>query len=149
MVTVTIQQILDKVDGFEVRVAQFYDDISRESDVEAVRLLSEYVSRHRVRTKEAFGRLPEDEQKHICNIVMKYEPHMPGEYCFEEIELSQDATAVEVLETVRKFDECIANIYRQIVLKSVHHEVKDIFEKLIEWEENDEAEMKKLEAVFC
>ena len=149
MVTVTIQQILDKVDEFEVRAAGLYDDLSRESNVEAVRLLSGYISRHRVRTKEAFARLPEAEQKHIRNIIMKYEPNMPGEHCFDDINLPEDATAAQVLEAVRRFDECIAQIYRQIVLKPVHHEVKDIFEKLIEREENDEAELKELEATFC
>ncbi|HEG42519.1 MAG TPA: hypothetical protein ENH94_00570 [Phycisphaerales bacterium] len=149
MVTVTVRQIIDKVDRFEAKVARFYDNLSRESNVEAVRLLSDYVSRHRVRTKEAFSRLPEDEQKHIYSIIMKYEPLMPGEHCFDDVELSEDATVAEVLETVRRFDECIAQMYRQIVLKPVHHEVKDIFEKLIEWEENDEVELKKLEAAFC
>jgi hypothetical protein len=83
----------------------------------------------------------------ICKTPLRYEPHTADYLCFEGVELPPDATAAKVLGIGIKFDECLVRFYRQVTQQSVDQEVKELFESLIRWEQNDEITLKKIKAM--
>jgi hypothetical protein len=150
MGVVTIADVLRRVEEFEKMLTDFYEKLSHQATREGVRLLADYMSRHRRRAHVALFKLPVKrvEQIHrICHTPLQYEPH--GVECryFKGIELSPDATAAEVLDTAIKFDECLVKFYRQVVQQPVDQDVKQLFESLIQQEEGDEIELKKIKAM--
>ena len=147
MAIVTIAQVLACAEDFERRLAEFYAELAKQTTREGVRLLTDYMSRHRQRTHEALSKLPDIEMYHVCKTPLKYEPHVPDYHCFEGVELPPDATAAKVLDVAIKFDECLVRFYRQVVCQDVDKEVKELFESLIRWEEHDEVELKKIKAM--
>jgi len=147
MAIVTIAQVLACAEDFERRLAEFYAELAKQTTREGVRLLTDYMSRHRQRTHEALSKLPEIEMYHVCKTPLKYEPHAADYHCFEGVELPSDATAAEVLDTAIKFDECLVQFYRQVTQQSVDQEVKELFENLIRWEQDDEITLKKIKAM--
>jgi hypothetical protein len=150
MGVVTIAEVLRHVEEFEDMLADFYAKLSHQTTQEGVRLLTDYMSRHRRRTHIALFKLPVEsvEQIHrICHTLLRYEPHGADCHCFEGIELPPDATAAEVLDIAIKFDECLVQFYRQVVRQPVDQEVKQLFESLIRWEQDDEIELKKIKAM--
>ena len=147
MAIVTINQVLACAEDFEHKLAEFYAKISHETTREGVRLLSDYMSRHRERTREALSKLPADKVFRICRTSLRYQPQGADYHCFLGVELAPDATAAEMLDTAITFDECLVRLYRQVLHQQVDQEVKDLFESLIRWELDDEIELKKIKAM--
>ena len=74
---ITITEVLERVNDFERMLADFYAKLSHETTREGVRLLSDYMSRHRQRTHIALLELPIDEIaeiRRICHTSLRYEP---------------------------------------------------------------------------
>ena len=147
MAIVIIAQVLACADDFKRRLAEFYSRVSQQTTREGVRLLTDYMSRHRQRTHEALNKLPGRDINRICKTPLRYELHAADYHCFEGVELPPDATAAKVLDIGIKFDECLVRFYRQVTQQSVDQEVKELFESLIRWEQNDEITLKKIKAM--
>ena len=148
MLAITIEEILGHVEKFEQQLTELYTKISKETNVDAVRLISEYMSHHRNRIKAALSKIPAEQMQRIIKIPLQYEPHLPGEHCFEEIKLAIDTDPQTILNAAIKFDECIAQMYRNISHQPLHKDIKEFFENLQRVEENDELEIAKIKGMF-
>ena len=147
---ITIAEVLERVNDFERMLAEFYAKLSNQSTREGVRLLSDYMSRHRQRTHKALLELPIDEAEEIrrvCHTSLRYEPQGLGKCCFEGIELGPNASADEVLDVAIKFDECLIRFYKQVSQQHVSQHIKELFESLARKELSDEIELKKIKAM--
>jgi len=147
MRAVTIGQVLDHVEEFEDLLAEFYQRFSKENSHEGVKLLTDYMSRHTHHIRDFLSKLPEDQLRHIMKVRLSYEPHSPGCHCFEEIDLSPDANATQVLDAAVLLDECLMQLYRQVVRQPVEYQIKELFEELILTLEQDEVQLKKIKAM--
>ena len=150
MGVITIVEVLEHVERFERMLAEFYAKVSEQSTREGVRLLTDYMSRHRWRTHEALTKLSIETAEQIyriCHTPLRYEPQGADRHSFEGVELPPDATAAEVLDTAIKFDECVIQFYRQVLQQPVDKEVKELFESLIRFEQYDVIELKKIKAM--
>ncbi len=143
---VTVDDVLRTAEGFEKKLAEYYRALCDNSTREGVRLLAGYMGRHCRRLSAALGRLDPDEREHICACPIRYEPVALDVPCFEERELRPDATAHEVLDIAIEFDECLAELYRQVLRQDLEQEVKDLFDSLVRSEERDEVVLKKIKA---
>lgn len=147
MAVVTVAQVIACAEDFEYMLAEFYANLSHQSTKEGVKLLTDYMSRHRERTHKALNKLPLKSLNRIYRTPLRYEPVAANCRCFEGVELKSQTTAAEVLDAAVKFDECLIRLYRQVVRQDVDREIKDLFESLIRWEEDDEKELKKIKAM--
>ena len=144
----TVGDMLKRAWQFEQMLANYYARLARETTREGVRLLTDYMSRHRVRLLEALDKLPRDEIHRICAIPVRYEPQAADRRCITRAHLGPDATAVEVLETAIMLNECLVRLYRQTLQQSEDdQEARDVLESLIRSEERDEIELKKIKAM--
>ena len=147
---ITVAEVLERVNDFERMLAEFYAKLSNQTTREGVRLLSDYMSRHRQRTHKALLELPIDEAEEIrrvCHTSLRYEPQGLGKCCFEGIELGPNASADEVLDVAIKFDECLIRFYKQVSQQHVSQHIKELFESLARKELSDEIELKKIKAM--
>ena len=143
----TIAEVLEHVDEFERMLADFYAKVVQASTRDGVRLLTDYMSRHRQRTLKALAKLPDKQMQNICRTPMKYELRGADRSCFEEINLPEDATAAEILDAAIEFDEHLIQFYRQVLKQPVNKEIKEIFEGLVRFEQQDQIELKKIKAL--
>ena len=146
MAVITIDDVLRTAEGFEDRLGVYYKALCDNSTREGVRLLADYMGRHCRRLSTALERLDPDERERICACPIRYEPVALDVSCSQERELAPDATAVEVLDVAIEFDECLAELYRQVLRQDLEQEVKDLFESLVRSEERDEVVLKKIKA---
>jgi hypothetical protein len=145
---ITIAEVLERVDEFERMLSEFYSNMSQTSSREGVRLLTDYMGRHRRRTLEALAILPPKQRHHICRIALRYDPQGGDEsHCLEGVDLSADATAADVLDAAIEFDERLIRLYKQVLQQAVDLDVKDLFEGLIRFELKNLIELKKTKAL--
>ncbi len=147
MDVVTIAELLRHVEEFEDMLADFYARLSDENTREGVRMLCDYISRHRQRTHKALFELQVDDAQrmhHICNTPLRYKPDDLNSDCFTKANITPDVTGEEILEMALNFDENLIQFYRQVVQKPVSQEIKALFENLILWEENDKITLNRI-----
>jgi len=150
MAITTIAQVLEHAEKFERMLAEFYANISNETEREGVRLLTDYMSRHRIRSHEILSKLPVDSADQIYKIYhtpLQYEPCGADKHSFDNINLSPDATSSRVLDAAIQLDECLVDFYKQVVNQPIDQNVKQLFEGLIQAEEYDEIALKKIKAM--
>ena len=147
MAIITIDEVLEHAERFEQMLADYYSGLAEHTTREGVRLLTDYMSRHRVRLKEALEKLSPEIVERIRKERIRYEPQAADCRCFEGIDLPDDATAAQVLDAAVTLDECLVRLYRQVVRQSTDPDVQDVFESLVRLEERDEIELKKIKAM--
>lgn len=147
MAVITIDDVLKHAEKFEQMLADFYADLFTHSHREGVRLLTDYMSRHRIRIIEALEKLSPEQVRRICSVPLQYEPHAADCNCFDRIELPEDPSAGAVLDAAVILDECLVSLYRQVLQQPVEEEIRELFESLVLWEQQDEIELKKIKAM--
>ena len=147
MAIITIEDVLKHAEWFEQMLADFYSDISTHSHREGVRLLTDYMSRHRIRIIETLEKLSPEQVHRICSVPLRYEPHAADCSCFDRIKLPDDPSAEAVLDAAVILDECLVSLYRQVLQQPVEEEIRELFENLVLGEQQDEIELKKIKAM--
>ncbi len=147
MGVITVGEVLRRASEFECRLMNFYLDLAEHATREGVRLLTDYMARHRQRLAEALERFPEQEYRRISELPIRYEPASIDDSCFEERELPPDATAADVLDKAVELDECLVALYRHVLQQETDPAVRDLFESLVRSEEKDEIRLKKIKAM--
>lgn len=148
MVAITISEILAHVEDFERMLAAYYANLSEQTDQTAVCLVTDYISRHRYRTIEALSKLPPAQLRHTRDVRLRYRPHLPGPECFDEIQISPEASVEEVCRAAVRFNQYLIRMYRQIARQPIERHIRELFENLIRLEEKDELTMKKIQAFY-
>ena len=147
MAVTTIADVLKQAERFEKMLADYYADLAEHTSREGVRLLTDYMSRHRVRMHEELAKLPTEQIEHISASPLRYQPQAADCKCFEGLDLPPDASASQVLDVAMVLDECLMGLYRQVLQQDVEPEVRDLFESLLRSEQRDEIELKKIRAM--
>ena len=146
MAVVTVDDVLRTAEGFEEKLGEYYKALCDNSTREGVRLLADYMGRHRLRLHTALERLDSDERERVCACPIRYEPVAPDVSCFKDRELAPDETAHEVLDVAIEIVECLVELYRQVLQQDLEQDVRDLFESLVRSEERDEVVLKKIKA---
>ncbi len=147
MAVVTIADVLHHAERFEQMLADFYANLAEHTSREGVRMLTDYMSRHRNRIAEALEKLSPEDAKEVCAVPLRYEPQAADCHCFDGIDLPPDATSASVLDTAVILDECLVKLYRQVLQQPVDGHVRDVFESLVRAEQRDEIQLKKIKAM--
>ena len=147
MAVITVQDVLDRAQRFEQLLAEYYANLARHAAREGVRLLTDYMSRHRTRITAALEKLPPERLRRVCAAPLRYEPQAADCRCFEDMNLPEDATADQVLDAAVTLDECLISLYRQVLRQPVDEEVKALVGGFLRAEERDEIELKKIKAM--
>ena len=147
MAIVTVADVLRHAERFEQMLVEYYHKVAHETTREGVRLLTDHMSRHRNRLAQIIDKMEPAEVRRICCAEVRYEPHAADCKCFEKVNLPQDATAAQLLDAAVCFDECLVDLYNQTARQTNDPHVKDLFETLIQCEQQDEIELKKIKAM--
>jgi len=147
MSVTTVACVLRRASDFECLLMDYYLSLAEQTHREGVRLLTDYMARHRRRLQEALSRFPGDTYKRISVLPIRYEPVSSECDRFAGRTLDPDATAEDVLDVAIELDECLISIYKQVVQQEIDPDVKELFDSLVRMEERDEIQLKKIKAM--
>ena len=147
MAIITIKNVLKHADQFEKMLADYYASLSDKTTREGVRLLTNYMSRHRIHIDAALKKIPESQVKQILSERIRYEPQGADMHTIEAFQLPINVTAAQFLDAAISFDESLITLYRQVIRQTNDEQIKLFFESLLHAEERDEIELKKIKAM--
>ena len=147
MAIITIKDVLRQAEAFEQMLSEYYASIAHQTQREGVRLLADYMARHRARLHEALDRLDPAEAARMTAMPLRYQPKAADCDCFEKVRLPEGATAADVLDAALTLDGCLILLYRQVLAQEISPEVSELFESLLRSEQRDQVELRKIKAM--
>ena len=147
MAIITIENVLEHAEQFEQMLADYYANLSEKTNRDGVRLLTDYMSRHRIHIEAALQKIPASQVKQILSERVRYEPQGADMRTIEAFQLPPNATADQVLDAAITFDESLITLYNQVLQQTNDEQIRLFFESLLHAEERDEIELKKIKAM--
>jgi rubrerythrin len=139
----TTKDVLDHAREFHTQLSEFYSLLSRKSEKQRVTLLLDYMSQHEKYLEETLTRYEEEVSEKILNTWFRYPP--PKEVlttCSEiNIEEKEDLTVDDVIEMAVKLDQCLIDLYKEMIKNSETEEMREVFTNLMEMEKRQELEL--------
>ena len=148
MAVITVADVLKHAEDFERMLSEYYAGLAEHTVRDGVRMLADYMARHRLRIIDMLDKLSAERVKRLHAIPIPYEPQAADCRCFEGLDLPPGATARQVLDAATMLDECLIKLYRQALRQLADdEEARALFEALIKAEQQDEIELKKIRAM--
>lgn len=136
-----VKDILNRAVKFHKMLEYFYLKIEDASEKESVKLLVDYMARHEEILKEKLNQINEEQAKQIRDEWLKYEPQNASWECFKDLKIDRDTSVDEVIEMGLELNQCLINLYHQMVEIAPTEDIRTLFLSL---ELMEIAEKKKL-----
>lgn len=139
----TTKDVLKHARDFHHHLSEYYSQLSEKSDRERVKMLLNYLSRHEKHLAESLSQYEEGVSKKILNTWFQFPtPQGMLHTCRtmavkEQQELSVDG----IVELALQLDECLVQLYQEMIKSSEVDVVKDVFQNLLEMEKHEEVEL--------
>jgi rubrerythrin len=138
-----VGDVLSMVRRFHNQLAEFYTRLYETSDKERVRMLLDYMSRHEKNFEQAIEEYNEQTSHKLLNTWIQYTPDR-GVLSIPEVkDFEKDATLDDVIEIAMELDDRLVHFYSEAARLVDSYELKDLFNKLKEQEEEEKSEIKK------
>lgn len=147
MAIVTVGDVLDRAQDFELQLERYYAAIRDQSSDNGVRLLTYYLARHRRHQEAALAEQDPDVVHRVRTVELRFDiPLNPP----RTLPFSQTPEAIRgetLLEMAIEHDSNLVAVYRAILDQPVGDDVQSLLEVLIRMEERDIVMMKKMQAM--
>lgn len=139
----TTKDVLDHVRQFHHHLSEFYHNLSNKTEKQRVKLLLDYLSGHEKKLEENLARYEEDVSERILNAWFQYPP--PKEVLNKcrcvAIEDKDDLSVDSVIEMVLQLDDCLIDLYEEMIKSSEFEEVKEVFNNLLEMTKQEKMDL--------
>lgn len=148
MAVVTVKDMLERAADFERRLEAYYAALRDTSKDDGVRLLVQYLARHRRHLPEALASVAPEDLSGIRTVPLKYDdPEFSPERCFAGISPRSDMRGREVLDQAIALVEELIRFYRWVGSQPLGTQAQSLFDTLRRIEERHVIELKKIRAM--
>ena len=145
MAIVTIQELLNRAEEFEVKIEQYYARIRDETDNNGVKLLTYYLARHRRHAERVLADFDDKIISHVEKVQLKYDVALSPEEEFGLFDADPASIGSEqLLDTAVAYDAALIGLYKSVLNQPIGNEAVSVFESLIRVEERDIVMIKKM-----
>ena len=141
MASETVKDIIVRIRGMHSQLGWFYQAMGEATAKERVKLLLNYISRHERNLEEALSQYQNQAAKAVLDTWYKATPGTALSQEMEQLKISSEMTADEVVALVLAADQKLVGQFRQLAENAASEDVRDLFQKLIAIEEREEHQL--------
>ncbi len=138
------KEILNYAREFHRRVGEFYQKLSDKADSARVKMLLDYLVRHKAHLDKVLGQYEEDVQSRALDGWYQYSQ----DHClFEplnEAHYGPDMTVEDVMKIGRTLDQCLIASYKGMAEAATTAECREIFENLLLMEQQQKHKLARI-----
>lgn len=134
----TVREIIDRIRRIHHQLSWFCETVGDATEKERMRMLLRYISRHEQNLDGALAKYQDGASRAVLNTWFKTTPGPPLGSCVEQVNITADLDADEVIRVVLACDKCLVESFRRFAESAVADEVRDFFQQLIGMEERAE-----------
>jgi rubrerythrin len=139
----TTKDVLDHVREFHQQLSEFYRDLIDKTDKERVRMLLDYLSRHEKHLEESMARYEAEVSERILKTWFQYPPpkEILGICKTLAVDEVEDLSVDGVIKLALELDDCLIDLYKEMIRGSESEEVREVFQSLLDMEKQEELEL--------
>jgi rubrerythrin len=142
-----VRDVLNTVVEFHRRLREFYSQLAEQTNQERVRILLDYMSRHERGFEQALAEYDQERTQKLLDMWMQYTPEERVLELPKPEKLRHDMTVDEVVNAALRLDDELVRFYSQAARLAQTEEIRDLFTRLVEQQEDEEQKL-KLNALF-
>ena len=127
-----VKDVLQQAKLFYKKTANFYEQLSRESDQERVKLLLNYMAKREKAFEQIVDRFHNESKQSIIQQWMQFTPPRTVTKALDELKKKPIESVDELMQMATTMDDALIEYYRTLVNISRKPEVRDAFINLME-----------------
>lgn len=120
---------------------QLYEELNEHANLERIKILLDYLSRHEAHLEDALTRFEKDSRSGILNAWLEYTPELNVEAVMEKYRFEEVRSSDELITIVLNFDTTLIELYREVSTKVNDPRVKEVFLNLLALEEHEKIQV--------
>lgn len=129
------ERILDVIDharNFHSQLGRYYDSLGAMADRDRVKIFLDYLSACAKRHEQALAEYEEDAPREIVDTWLTCESDTLIGKALELKSLTPDMDVDTVLREALRLDECLSEMYREVIDRAPGERVREVFTRLLE-----------------
>jgi rubrerythrin len=118
-------------------VRKLFEAINDHAELERVRMLLDYLSRHEHHMEESLARFEKSSHSGILEAWLEYSPSLDVEAVMNRYVLPEKPSSDEIVNAAMAFDDTLVVLYREVAAKVNDQKVKALFNNLLALEEKE------------
>jgi rubrerythrin len=129
--------VIDHARDFYAQLGRYYDALKEVADRERVKMLLDYLSACEKRHAQALAEYELTAPHEIIDTWFKWGADKATNECLEPAKLSPDMDVDTVLREALRLDQCLSDLYQEIVERAHTERIREIFTDLLEANKKD------------
>ncbi|MCC9608325.1 hypothetical protein LOC68_10850 [Blastopirellula sp. JC732] len=140
-----VKEILDHVRSVHQKLKKVCHQLGSQETDPRMKLLFEYIERHEEAFNTSVRRFEKDAGGHgLLETWLQFTSDEFIDEDFKELELTSEMSAEEIVENVLAFDTKLVAIYRDLADSTSSSQLKELFNDLVQFEEDKERQYAKM-----
>ena len=134
------ERVLDVIDharDFYAQLSVYYHELSDIAERERVKIFLDYLSACEKRHEQALIEYEADAPRDIINTWFKCGADKATATCFKTSTLSADMDVDTVLREALRLDQCLSELYQEVIDRAQTDSIKEVFSNLLESNKKD------------
>lgn len=139
----TVKDVVDHSRQLHQQISSIYKKLSEEQSQSRVAMLLDYLKRHEDHLEESLHQFENDKSQKVLESWFQYAPDQNIAEVLNEIQVTDHMTTDEVVTMALKLDDYFIDLYQDMVDHSSSNAVKDVFQNLLEMEQQEKIRVAK------
>lgn len=133
-----VSDIFDYIRLTHKQMSDFYNRLHTKEESERMKILLNYLTKYEKHREETLAQYENETVRKIMNTWYKYIPDDTTAKCLESFEIKPGMTVDDVIDMYLKLNNCLIELYDNIVKETESKQVEEMFTSLIKKLEKDE-----------
>lgn len=138
------REILDYARAYHRRVSEFYQQLSDKSESARVKMLLDYLVRHKAHLDRALEDYTDEVKSRALDTWYRYSQEQCLFAPLDAAQYSNNMTVDEVMELGVTLDSCLLTSYKAMADAAPSRETREIFETLLEMENQQKHKLARI-----
>jgi rubrerythrin len=143
-----VRDFLDFGKHLHAALKQLYEELNEHTELERIKLLLDYLSRHEAHLEEALARFEKGSRSGILNAWLEYVPDLDVDAVMGKYRVEAVRSSDELIGMAMEFDTVLIELYREVSAKINDPKVKEVFLNLLALEEHEKIQVMRAALSF-
>ncbi len=136
-----VREFVDFGKHLHGKVKELYEELNEHAELERVKMLLEFLSRHEEHMEESLARFEKDSRRGILEAWLEYSPELDVEAVMRRFPVKEQPSSDEIFQLAMDFDDALVKLYKEVADKVNDSKTKEVFKNLLQLEEKEKIQV--------
>jgi hypothetical protein len=136
-----VREFVDFGKHLHARISELYDELNEKAELERVKMLLEYLSRHEHHLEQTLLRYEKEVHGGILEAWLEYSPTLDVDAVMEASQLPENPSTDDIFAAALAFDDTLVKLYREVAEKAHDPHTRALFQDLLQLEEQEKIQV--------